>query len=123
MTAAKLILLYYLLPIVAWLSYPPTLLLINPSMTTFRLLGLVIILFIILGIFLQKGRTTALTLAIFLQGLNVIIRLMMLFPNAFNKNDLTLNWPYIFFNLLGMGISFYLMLRLDRSDIRVSMVA
>jgi hypothetical protein len=123
MTASKSFLIYYLLPIVAWLSYPPTLLFSNFSVGVVLLLGLVIGLFIILGILLQKGRSSALTLAIFLQGLNVIIRLMMLFPNAYNGSEQAFNWPYVFFNLLGMIISFYLMLRMDRSDIRVLMVA
>lgn len=123
MTASKSFLIYYLLPIVALLSYPPTLLFSNFSIGVVLLLGLVIGLFIILGILLQKGRSSALTLAIFLQGLNVIIRLMMLFPNAYNASEQVFNWPYVFFNLFGMIISFYLMLRMDRSDIRVLMVA
>jgi hypothetical protein len=51
------------------------------------------------------------------------MRLMMLFPNAYNVDSGLYNWPYIVTNLLGLGISLYLVLRLDRSDVRVLMVS
>ena len=76
-----------------------------------------------LGFILQRGSSTALTLAIFIQGLNVIIRIMMLVPNAYSPSADSYNWPYIITNLFGLCISFYLMLRLDRTDVRVLMVA
>ena len=65
----------------------------------------------------------ALTFGIFVQGFNVIIRIMMFFPNAAKSvgDSIIVNWPYIFFSLLGLGISMFLMLRLDRSDVRVTM--
>jgi hypothetical protein len=63
------------------------------------------------------GRSLALTLSIFIQGLNVIIRLMMFFSQAKPENG---PWdvPYIIASLVGIALSTYLMFRLDRGDVR-----
>lgn len=123
MSLSNRVLLFFVLPIIAYLSYPPGMIAGNITTGTITLISLVALLFIILGFLLQRGRNWALTLAIFLQGLNVIIRLMMLAPNSFDLASKTFNWIYIVTNLLGLGISFYLMLRLDRTDVRVRMVS
>jgi hypothetical protein len=120
MTIMKRILFFFVLPILGWLSYSPALLARNITPAGLGLVGLVILLFIGLGFLLQRGKSLALTLAIFLQGLNVIVRLMMLFPNAYRFGAYDI--PYVLMNLIGMGISFYLMLRLDKTDVRVWMV-
>jgi hypothetical protein len=120
MSPLKRTLIFFVLPIIAWISYPLSRLNQASVISLVVLLALVIVLFVSLGFAVLKGRSLALTLSIFLQGLNVIIRLMMLFPNAYKYGAYDL--PYIFTNLLGMGISFYLMLRLDRTDVRVMMV-
>jgi len=123
MTASKRFLIYFLLPIIAYLSYPPTMLNGNFSVALFLLIGFVIVLFGLLGFLLLKGRSTVLTLCIFLQGLNVIMRLMMFFPNAIDKGTGIYDWPYIVTNLIGLGISFYLVLRMDQTDVRALMVS
>jgi hypothetical protein len=87
------------------------------------IIGFVIVLFSVLGFLLIRGRSTILTLCIFLQGLNVIMRLMMFFPNAVEKGTAIYDWPYIVTSLFGLIISFYLVLRLDQSDVRVLMVS
>jgi hypothetical protein len=121
MTLLNRILLFFVLPIIAFLSYPPGMLAGNISVGTITLIGLVVVFFIGLGFLLQNGRAWVLTLAIFLQGLNVIIRLMMLAPNSFDLASQTFDWPYIVTNLFGLVLSFYLTLRLDQTDIRVQM--
>jgi hypothetical protein len=123
MTPIKQFLIYFLLPIIAYLSYPPGMLFQNPSIGVIILLLAIIVLFVLLGILLQRGRSSVLTLCIFLQGLNVIIRLMMLASNATVPGTGAIDWIYVITNLLGLGISFYVMLRLDRTDIRVLMTA
>lgn len=79
-----------------------------------------VVLFLALGFALLSGRSTALTLMIFLQGLNVIVRLMMFFPHAVPANGPT-NWVFILSSFASIGISMYLLLRLDKVDVRVQM--
>lgn len=121
MSLLNRILFFFVLPIIAFLSYPPETLFGNIGAGTIILLSLVIVFFIGLGLLLERGRSWALTLAIFLQGLNVIIRLMMFAPNSFNLATQTYNWAFIVTSLLGLLISFFLMLRLDQTDVRVRM--
>ncbi|HNT23633.1 MAG TPA: hypothetical protein PKM21_04665 [Anaerolineales bacterium] len=120
------VLLFFVLPIIAVLSYPPRFYqdgLKSSPTTLIGMLVIVVALFIGLGFLLQSGRSQALTFGIFVQGFNVIIRIMMFFPNAAKSvgDSIIVNWLYIFFSLLGLGISMFLMLRLDRSDVRVTM--
>ena len=121
MSPIKRILLYFLLPLIAVLSYPPALFQISNLSKNGLLFGLVILLFVFLTVFLWTGRSVFLTLSIFIQGMNVVIRLMMFFPNAFNKTG-GVNYAFAITCLLGLVISFYLMLRLDRTDVRTMMV-
>ncbi len=120
------VLLFFVLPIIAVLSYPPRFYQDGLKSSATSLVGMLVIvvaLFIGLGFLLQSGRSQALTFSIFVQGFNVIIRIMMFFSNSAKNvgETIIVNWPYIFFSLLGLGISMFLMLRLDRSDVRVTM--
>lgn len=117
MSTWKRILIFFVLPIIGVLSFPPATLLSAPI-----IIVIAILVFSGLGYLLWRGRTTALTLAIFLQGLNVIVRLMMFFPHAVNPVSSSIDLPYIIANLLGLGLSLYLLLRMDRPDVRVQMV-
>jgi hypothetical protein len=116
MTTFQRILLFFVLPAIAPLLFPP-------SVLANGILGIVsaIALFVLLGIFLLQGRLTALTLSIFLQGLSVIVRLMMLFPNMTFQDG---SWDYIYIltTILSIALSMYLLLRLDKVDIRAQMV-
>jgi hypothetical protein len=69
--------LIYLFQIIPLLIYPPETL---KSGVVF--VGIMVIIFALLGYGLWRGRTWALSLSLTLQGFNVIVRLMMLFPNA-----------------------------------------
>lgn len=111
------ILLFLILPIIAVLAYPPDLLL-----NGLPLIAATVVMFAGLGFLVWRGRSLALTLSIFLQGLNIIVRLMMFFPHA-TTTDGQLVLPFAIATIFGMALSFYLMLRLDQGDVRIQMVA
>ncbi len=126
MSQNQRILLYFVLPTLAPLLFPPDWLASlvmssgSLSITGLILLLLVVGLFIFLGYMLMRGRSTALTLSIFLQGLNVIVRLMMFFPHVYEQGKFS---PlYVVFSILSIGLSMYLLMRLDKVDVRSTMV-
>jgi hypothetical protein len=116
MNTFQRILFFFVLPIVSPLVLPP-------RMLAGGFLGIIaeVILFGAMGFFLMRGWSTALKLSIFLQGLNVIIRLMMLFPHI-TSADGSFDSIYTLTSLLSIALSLYLVLRLDRVDIRTQMV-
>ena len=109
------ILIFFVLPAIAPLLFPPEV--IGGAWIAILL---DVILFAALGFALTRGKLTALTLLIFIQGLNVIVRLMMFFPNSATPDG---TWLYanIITSILSIAISMYLVLRLDRVDIRSQM--
>jgi hypothetical protein len=115
MTTFNRILLFFLLPIIAILSFPPDRL--DGGLQVFAVAAG---FFVLIGVFLWRGHSLALTFAIFLQGMNVIIRLMLFFANAIPKTGI-LDLPFAIAMLIGLGLSLYLMLRLDRNDVRGTM--
>lgn len=115
MSTIRRILYYFVLPTLALMIFPPSTIGGAPLFLVFAtLLG------VGLGYLVWRGRSLALTMTIFVQGMNVIIRLMMLFPNA-SLNGV-IQPVDILTNIVGMAISFYMLLRLDQSDVRVQMV-
>ena len=84
MNSNQRLLLYFVLPTLAPLIFPPDwiigLVAPNGQISLGGIFGLLlaIVLFVFLGFMLMRGRSAALNLTIFLQGLNVIVRLMML---------------------------------------------
>ena len=77
-----------------------------------------IVIFVLLGIALLRGKLWALTMSIFLQGINAVIRIMMFLPNAQNIADGSLNWPFVISSTLSIILSIWFLLRLDKPDIR-----
>jgi hypothetical protein len=112
MTKVQRFLLFILLPMIAVLSFPPAALRAAVAVIPFA-----VGFFLLIGIFLWRGRSLALTFAIFLQGMNVIIRIMLFFANAIPKSGV-LDVPFSITMLIGLGLSLYLTLRLDRNDVR-----
>ena len=110
------ILIFFILPIIAPLLFPP-----ETLQGAWIGILLEVLLFAALGYALTRNRLTALTLSIFIQGLNVVIRLMMFFPHAVTPNGAP-QFTYIITSLLSIGLSTYLVMRLDRVDIRSQMV-
>jgi hypothetical protein len=80
----------------------------------------IIALFVGLGFLMLQGRALALTFCIFTQGMNVIIRIMMFFNNSFPSDGST-DIVYLIVTVIGILISFWLILRLDRQDVRLTM--
>jgi hypothetical protein len=68
-----------------------------------------------------RGRAWALTLSIFSQGFNVIVRVMMFFSHAVllvgDQRNPDIAW--IITALLAIGMSTWFLLRLDRTDVRM----
>lgn len=116
MKTLQKVLYFFVLPIIAPLLFPPRLLASGPMVILFF-----VVLFVLVGILLLRGRSSALTLAIFLLGLNAIIRLMMLFPHS-TFIDGTPDFMYILTSILSIALSIFLVLRLDRVDIRSQMI-
>jgi len=115
MTKTNRILFFFVLPILASVLYPPKTLLDSAGV-----LVVAVILFAGLGYLLLQGRSLALTFSIFIQGINAIARLMMLFPNSFS-NDGATNWLYLITCLAGLVLSVWLLFRLDKADVRITM--
>jgi hypothetical protein len=116
MSTFQRILFFFVLPIIAPLLLPP-------SVLVGGFLGILVevILFVALGFFLLRGNSTALTLSIFLQGLNVVVRLLMFYPHI-TYSDGTFDPIFTLTSLLSMALSLYLVLRLDKVDVRTQMV-
>jgi hypothetical protein len=106
------ILLLFILPTLALISYPPA-----TIVSGWVAMLLVLVMVVLLGMRILRGGSLALTFTILLQGMNVIVRMMMFFNNTLPKNG-TVDYVYLITNLLGMVVSFYLVMRLDRVDIR-----
>ena len=123
MKTGERVLLFFILPVVAPLLYPPALLL--GGLPIVAVAALIIVL---IGVFLWQGRGLALTLSIFLQGFNVIVRIMMLLSNAVpapaaSGGPLQADIPYIVAAVLSIGLSLWLLLRLDRPVVHAAMVS
>jgi hypothetical protein len=86
------------------------------------IIGIVALMFLVLAYGLWRGRLWALTLSILLQGFNIIVRLMMFFPNSWNPAG-EFDAPYFIANLIAIGLSTWLLLRFDRQDVRALMTA
>lgn len=110
------VLFFFILPILAVLLYPPSMLGAGAGV-----LVVALVLFAILGYLLWRGFSLALTFSIFVQGMNVIIRLMMFFTSSFSDKG-EANIVAIITVLAGLALSFYLLLRLDRQDVRLQMI-
>jgi len=116
MSTFKKVIFFFILPVIGVLFYEPATL-----ASAFSLLWVVLLVFFLLGFLLWQGYAKALTFMIFLSGMNVIVRLMMLLSTAFN-NEGVFNPAFAIFGFLGAAISFYLVLRLDKVDIRQHMI-
>ena len=121
MSTLKTILLFFLLPVIAPILYPPSAL-TSGDLTIMAYLSITfgIVLFA-LGFLLIRGSSQALMLCIFLLGLNAINRILMFFSNATFING-SPDIAYIVTSVLSIGLSIYLLLRLDQIDIRTRMV-
>lgn len=103
---------------IIFLQFIPVLL--YPPRTLISGIGVVIVallFFAFLGYGLWRKRLWALTMSIFVQGLNIIVRFMMFYPSAKTPQG---NWnvELIIFTAVAMLLSGWTLLRLDKPDIR-----
>lgn len=116
MTSFEKFLYLMLLPVVAVLSYPPEMLVAN--ITVVLVMAAV---FIALGAIIWRRKPLALTFGIFLQGMNVILRIMMFFTNSIDPKGVV-NWTFAVTSLIGLVLSMYLLLFLDRQNTRTKIL-
>lgn len=95
-------------------------LVILPPTTLFSLNGVLavvglILVFAGLGFAITRHKLWALNLSIFLQGFNIIVRVMMLFPNA-RLDSGAYDVAFILTSLLSVAVSLWFLQRLDKPD-------
>lgn len=106
------ILLIFILPTLAPLILPPQTLLNGIGVTM-----VMAALLLASGYFLYRGKSLALTLVLFLQGLNIIIKMMLFFSTSVSAKGVA-NPIFAITTLLSIGLSLYLLFRLDSVDFR-----
>jgi len=117
MSQIQRILLFVILPILAPLLVPPEWF----SNAGFRLfISIVIVLGIVAAVFTMRRSAGGITLTIFVQGLNVISRLMMFWPHFTDAGRIDIF--YVLTSVVSLALSAYLVLRLDKVDVRIQMV-
>jgi hypothetical protein len=109
------IILFFVLPILATIIYPPQSLVDSLAAVVAALL-----FFGLMGYWMWTRRSLALTFSIFVQGINVIIRLMMFFSNSVDTGG-TPNLLFALTSVIGLAISVWLMIRLDGQDVHTFM--
>lgn len=115
MSVFQKVLFFFLLPAIGMVLYPPSVI-----GNAYSVIGIVFIFFLVLGIILWRGFSKALTFMIFVNGMNVIVRIMMLLSTTVSKEGV-FNLPFVIYGVGGAAISFYMMLRLDKADVRQTM--
>jgi hypothetical protein len=106
------ILLFFVLPTLAPLILPP-----QTLASGMGAVAVVAALLLISSYFLYRGSSSALTLVIFLQGLNIITRMMLFFSTSVNEEGVA-DPVFAVTALLSICLSLYLLVRLDSVDIR-----
>lgn len=121
MSNRQQLLLIYLFQIVPLLIFP-----LETLKAGIIIVGILVVVFGLLGYGLWRGRNWALSLSLTLQGFNVIIRLLMLFPNAMVRSAegvLSFDGAFITLSIVSIALSAFFLLRLDRPDVRSTIIA
>lgn len=117
MSALKRVAPYLFLQFLPLLIFPLELL-----QQAWTLVVIVVVALSMLSFLVWRGRLWALTMSIFMQGLNVIIRVMMLLPRAISPTT-GVDVLFVTTSLLAIGLSWFLLYRFDRPELRAAMVA
>jgi hypothetical protein len=106
------------------LLQPLPLLLFPPELLAGALPLIAIVIAVMWGLswMMWRKKAWALTLSIFIQGLNVIIRVMMLLSNAVDANG-NYNIAFIVTSVLAIVVSWLFLYRLDNQDMHAAMAA
>ena len=108
------------------LLQPLPLLLFPPALLADALPLIAIVIAIIWGLswLVWRKIAWALTMSIFMQGLNVIIRVMMLLSNAVSqRSNGNLDVVYVVASVLAIVLSWLFLYRLDNQDLRAALAA
>ncbi len=110
----------FLLPIILLQIFPILIFPLKTITAALPIFGFVAFIFALLGYGIWRGRSWALSMSIFIQGFNIITRMMMFFPHAIRTPVNGGGWDisYLILATLSMGISAWFMLRLDKPDVR-----
>ena len=120
MTSSRRLAPLFFLQVIPLVLYPPALM-ANGAVV----LAVVAVAYLALGFLAWRGRAWALTLSIFSQGFNVIIRLMMFFSHAvtLQGGQRITDVAWIVTAVLAIAMSTWFLLRLDRPDVRQMITA
>lgn len=99
------------------LMFPPAVL----GSAKITVLILPVVLFALLGWGLVRRRPWALTMSIFVQGFNVIIRVLMLLPRVVVKGTLDVGW--LVSSILAIALSLVFLLLLEKPDVQIAITA
>jgi hypothetical protein len=108
------------------LLQPLSLLLFPPAFLANALPLIAIVVAIMWGLswLVWYKKIWALTMSIFIQGLNVIIRVMMLLSNAVSQRSSgEIDAIYVVTSVLAIGLSWLFLYRLDNQDLRAALAA
>ena len=99
----------------------------SPSTQEWWLPVLLAVMVIVADVYLIVRRTPApwpWTLLAFAQGINIISRLMMVWPHSSTQvgSDWVLNVPYIALSLLSIVMSAFLLWYLEQPDVRIGLL-
>jgi F0F1-type ATP synthase membrane subunit a len=100
------------------LLYPPA----SLASASPVILGLAILVFAVVGFYLIRQRRWAKTLTIFMQGFNIIIRLMVLLSHGANslKHGGGANWDVIIVSIISIGLSTLILYRFDVPEVELA---
>lgn len=113
----------FLIPIILLQIIPIVIFPLDTISAGLSIFGIVAFVFALLGFGLWRGRSWALSMSIFIQGLNIIIRMMMLFPHALRIDGNGWDISYILMATVSMAISTWFLIRLDKPDVRSLIIA
>jgi hypothetical protein len=65
------------------------------------------------GLSLEAGRNSL----VFVQGINIVVRVMTFFPNL-KSPDENWNWFLLIAQIMGMGLSWYTMIQLEKQPLK-----
>jgi hypothetical protein len=108
----------FLIPLILLQIIPIIIFPLKTIASGISIFGFVALVFVLLGYGLWQGRSWALSMSIFIQGFNIITRLMMVLPHALRVDGSGWDLPYLLMAVISMAISGWFMLRLDKPDIR-----
>ncbi len=109
----------FLLQIIAIALYPPTFFRESPQSAVLPPSLFLLIILTLLG--MNTGVIAPLTgrvSLVFVQGINIVVRAMMLFPNMKNSSG-TWNWLFIILMLVGAGFSWLSITQMEKRSPRL----